>query len=509
MTVAVLTAVDHRHEADLVARLEGRREVDVVRRCADVAELLSVAATGRAEMALVSGGFLGVDREVIRALAGHGVGVVGVVASADEAGERALRQLGVRIVVSPEVGADELIQALGGEGASPWSGAAPWSGAGALGAEDGWSAGVLGSMTGGSGEARAGSDRSAEGPAGLGSPERVAGLSGHDAVGGVPDSGATGSGASRDATSSIPVRSLEPCGPGEGVPPREPQVPGLVIAVWGPIGSPGRTTVAVTLAAVLADRGVSTLLVDADTHGASIAQVLGLIDEAPGVAAAARLSDQGVLDVPALSRVSPEVSAGLRVLTGLPRADRWPELRPGAVADVLRVARLLTRVVVVDCGYSLEDDEELSYDTAAPRRNGATLTVLADCDLLVAVGSADPVGLQRLVRGVRDLDDRPGPSPLVAVNKVRASTAGPHPERDIADVLRRFSGLTDLYFLPWSPAECDAALWSGRSLVESAPQSPLTLAVAALADALVVPAVPGSRGATAKAPRRRLGARSR
>ena len=63
----------------------------------------------------------------------------------------------------------------------------------------------------------------------------------------------------------------------------------------------------------------------------------------------------------------------------------------------------LAELTVVDCGFCLEQDEELSFDTAAPRRNGATLTTIEQADLVVAVGSADPVGLQRLVRGLSDL----------------------------------------------------------------------------------------------------------
>ena len=206
---------------------------------------------------------------------------------------------------------------------------------------------------------------------------------------------------------------------------RPPPTP--VTTVWGPTGAPGRTTVAVTLAAQLAAAGVRTLLVDLDTWGASVAQVLGLVDEAPGVAAAARASEQGTLDVPGLARLAPEVVPGLRVLTGLPRADRWPELRAAAVEDVLRLARGVADHVVVDTGFAVEDDEELSYDTAAPRRNAATLTALEAADHLVVVGAADPVGLQRLVRAVQDVAVLPSPRPTIVVTKVRASVAGRRP----------------------------------------------------------------------------------
>ena len=287
----------------------------------------------------------------------------------------------------------------------------------------------------------------------------------------------------------------------------DPPVPTPVTTVWGPTGAPGRTTVAVTLAAQLAAAGVRTLLVDLDTWGASVAQVLGLVDEAPGVAAAARASEQGTLDVPGLARLAPEVVPGLRVLTGLPRADRWPELRTAAVEDVLRLARGVADHVVVDTGFAVEDDEELSYDTAAPRRNAATLTALEASDQLVVVGAADPVGLQRLVRAVQDVAVLPSPRPTIVVTKVRASVAGRHPERAIGDVLRRFAGMDAVRFLPWAPDECDEALLAGRSLVEVAPRADLTVAVAELAAALdprvAAPSAGGRRTAS------RVGRRAR
>ena len=169
----------------------------------------------------------------------------------------------------------------------------------------------------------------------------------------------------------------------------------------GTHGGPGRTTLAVNLAAEIASRSREVLLVDADTYGGSVAQVLGLLDEAPGIAAACRAADHGTLDLPALARLAPVVMPGLRVLTGLPKAERWPEPRAAALERVLELGRGLAQVIVVDCGFCIENDEELSYDTAAPRRNEATLTTLAEADTVLAVGSADPVGLQRFVRASR------------------------------------------------------------------------------------------------------------
>ena len=58
-----------------------------------------------------------------------------------------------------------------------------------------------------------------------------------------------------------------------------------VIAVWGPAGSPGRSTLAVELAVELARGGRHIGLIDGDSHAPSLALALGLADEAPGFAA--------------------------------------------------------------------------------------------------------------------------------------------------------------------------------------------------------------------------------
>jgi MinD-like ATPase involved in chromosome partitioning or flagellar assembly len=257
---------------------------------------------------------------------------------------------------------------------------------------------------------------------------------------------------------------------------------GRLVAVWGPTGAPGRTTLAVNLAAEAAAAGRTTLLVDADTYGGVVAQVLGLLDEAPGLAAATRSASTGRLDLTTLAGHARQVSPHLRVLTGVARADRWTELRVSALEVVLALCRSLAAVTVVDCGFCLEQDEELSFDTAAPRRNGATLAVLAAADTVVAVGAADPVGLQRLVRALPELRDAaPAAELCVVVNRVRASAAGPEPERQIRLALHRYAGVADLVVVPDDAAALDAALLQGRALVDAAPSSPARQALRHLA----------------------------
>jgi MinD-like ATPase involved in chromosome partitioning or flagellar assembly len=261
---------------------------------------------------------------------------------------------------------------------------------------------------------------------------------------------------------------------------------GRLVAVWGPTGAPGRTTVAVGVATELAAAGTPTLLADADVYGGVVAQVLGFLDEAPGLAAAARLANNGQLDVAALAGVAVVAAADLRVLTGISRADRWPELRPAALDQVWELARSLAAVTVVDVGFCLEQDEELSFDTAAPRRNGATISTLLAADVVLAVGSADPVGMQRLVRGITGLREAaPGVLPRVVVNRVRRSAVGADPEAQLAEALERYAGVRDVAFVPDDRDALDASLLQARALCEADPDSPARRALAGIAAGLV------------------------
>jgi MinD-like ATPase involved in chromosome partitioning or flagellar assembly len=298
-----------------------------------------------------------------------------------------------------------------------------------------------------------------------------------------------------DPGDAVPPARAEP-----GPPALEPdRPPGRIVAVWGPTGAPGRTTLAVTLALEFAVVGAEALVVDADTYGASVAQALGLLDESAGIAAAARAANQGGLEVERLAALAPVVARRVRALTGLPQPRRWSELRASALEVVWQRARELAEWTVVDCGFGLERDEEMSFDTAAPRRNAATLSALQAADVVLAVGAAEPVGLQRLVRGLQDVGEvvPPGTPIRVVVNRVRASAVGTGPESRIADALERFAGVRQPFLIPDDRAACDAAMLAGRNLTEHAPLSPARLAIGEIAMDLT-----GTPGKVRRPPRR-------
>ncbi|WP_255218714.1 P-loop NTPase, partial [Microbacterium paraoxydans] len=82
-----------------------------------------------------------------------------------------------------------------------------------------------------------------------------------------------------------------------------PRAASRLTAIRGSHGAPGRSTIAVQLAVELARRGRRTALIDADTVAPSLALLLGMDDDAPGLAAACRRAEAGALDPAELTRL--------------------------------------------------------------------------------------------------------------------------------------------------------------------------------------------------------------
>ena len=266
--------------------------------------------------------------------------------------------------------------------------------------------------------------------------------------------------------------------------------PPRLIAVWGPAGAPGRTTVAIELAVELARGGRHVGLVDADSHAPSIALALGLADEAPGFAAACRQSELGGLDARELTRISAPIGhSGVDVLTGLNRPSRWPELSESRVAAALGTCREWADHTVVDVAAPLERDEEIMSDLDGPRRNAATLSALRSADLVVAVAAADPLGISRFLRAYPDLRATIGSTPVAVVaNRLRPGALGIDARGQVRRTLDRFGGVHDVWFVPTDPRAADAAILAARPIADVAPRSSISQAVRRFVGEAVAPA---------------------
>ncbi|GAB3600922.1 AAA family ATPase [Microbacterium tumbae] len=275
-----------------------------------------------------------------------------------------------------------------------------------------------------------------------------------------------------------------------------------VIAVWGPHGAPGRTTVAVQLAAELARAGHRTALVDADTVAPAISLLLGLSDEAPGIAAACRRAELGGLDAAELSRIASTVETsggGIEVLGGVNRPTRWPELSAARLSAALHACREWADRVVVDVSAAFDADEEVTRDLEGPRRHAATTAALRSADEIIAVAAADPLGIARFLRDHAELRGIAAGSPVrIVVNKVRPGPLGIDARGQVRRTLERFAGITDVAFLPHDQRAADAALLHARPIADVTPRSPLAAGIrrlVAASDAGIVTAG-SSRGSS-------------
>lgn len=270
--------------------------------------------------------------------------------------------------------------------------------------------------------------------------------------------------------------------------PPQPRAPHRVVAVWGPHGAPGRSTFAIQLAVELSRTGRRTALLDADTVAPSLALLLGLGDDAPGVAAACRRAERGALDAAELTRLATTVATDggdIEVLPGINRPSRWPELSSTRLRATLGACREWIQETVVDVAGAFDADDEVTYDLAGPRRHAATSAALSEADLIIAIASADPLGISRFVRDHAELRRLTAPTPVtVVVNQVRPGPLGIDARGQVRRTLERFAGITEVAFLPFDQRSADAALLHARPMADVAPRSPYVAGVRRLADAL-------------------------
>lgn len=175
--------------------------------------------------------------------------------------------------------------------------------------------------------------------------------------------------------------------------------PGRIIAVWGPPGAPGRTTIALAAAWALASRGQRVVLIDGDTYAPALAPALGLTPSQPGVIAASRMARLDGCDATALMATTiPYTHDGVScaVMTGLRSPAQFADC-PGTVWP--RVLTTLTEagyLVVIDVAAPLE---HFPHEVVGgPVRNALTMATLESADVVLAVARATPLSILRLSR---------------------------------------------------------------------------------------------------------------
>lgn len=255
---------------------------------------------------------------------------------------------------------------------------------------------------------------------------------------------------------------------------------GGVIGVWGPKGAPGRTSIAIEIGVQLGlDQG-HALLVDADTYGGDILQLVGITEELPTIVWASRMAAKDELTAGTLFTHLRRVGErGPVVLPGLPRSELWPELSEYGWGQLLQVARALFKHTVVDVGFCLESNAT-PYPGPSEGRNRIGRITIREADHVVAVCRADPVGIKHFLWSFDDL------RALIDVDRVLivANRVAPHSEREVGDVLRRHLGKRPVAYVPNRPTEFGRSVFSGIPLGESGTSSDVSAAMRAVSAAL-------------------------
>ena len=255
---------------------------------------------------------------------------------------------------------------------------------------------------------------------------------------------------------------------------------GLTVAVWGPTGAPGRTTVATSLASLIAGRGLRVVVIDADTRSGAIAPALGLLDEVPGFIASCRLADREQLTPDDLRRLAHRYEQGgvaVDVLTGVTSGRHYPEVTPDNVEQVIAMAQTIWEVVVIDTG----SDISPAGRHPQPSEMVAT-TCLRLADEAIALCQATPVGVARFARVIEDATTlrggKPFPTVLNGVDPARRSLSD---EATLREALRRFAGVSTLQVIARDTAACRQAEMLGVSVVDCVPGSVMVSGLKALA----------------------------
>lgn len=254
---------------------------------------------------------------------------------------------------------------------------------------------------------------------------------------------------------------------------------GRVAAVWGPKGAPGRSSLAIEVAAELAAIEPATALVDADTYGGDLAQLLGVLEELPTIVWACQTAARG-------DHGHQRLMAGLRrtgqagpvLVPGITRSDLWRDVGEFAWRELLAALRDAFALTVVDTGFCLEDDSA-AYGVGEGR-NAIAREAVRSADSVVAVCRCDPVGLKAFLWAYPMLTDLVDEDVIFVV----ANRVLPGEEASVAELLRRHAGKRPVAYVPDDPAKFRAATARGVAVRELAPSSPVVRAVRDAAAAL-------------------------
>jgi pilus assembly protein CpaE len=192
-----------------------------------------------------------------------------------------------------------------------------------------------------------------------------------------------------------------------------------LVAVLGPKGGTGKTTIATNLAADLATRGRETLLVDLDLQFGDVGVVLGVEPEHTIYDLA---TAGGTMDAERLRGFTGRSRDGVNVLLAPVRPDQADAVTAEHITAILDLARTTYDVVIVD---------------TPPAFTSGVIAAVDQADLIVMLGSFDLPGLKNMKLGMETLQMMDVPSARILPVLNRANTKVGLLVADVTKVLGR------------------------------------------------------------------------
>lgn len=243
---------------------------------------------------------------------------------------------------------------------------------------------------------------------------------------------------------------------------------GVVAAVWGPPGSPGRTTAAALLAVGARRAGQRVIVVDADLATGTWSLLSVSPCSVSGLPVALRRATAGGT---AFADLLVQQADGIDLLPLIPDPQRWMESAPTGMPILLDVLSSCSDVVVIDVGADIRPahpayDIGWAHDSAALAR-----AALEAADTTLAVLSAEPLGVHRFASWWSVLSDQV-PDPVIVANRVGAPRTGRRPGEQLTAVLESVGAMSNRVDIPWDPKSAEGLVagdWTGARGWRGAP----------------------------------------
>ena len=191
--------------------------------------------------------------------------------------------------------------------------------------------------------------------------------------------------AASSASSAVAVR------PASATPEREDGEPGRVVAVFGPKGGVGRTTLAVNLAVAAAtELGQRTCLVDASFQFGDIGVLLNLNPKNKSIADIIPELEHG--DIDAIDTMVINHSAGIKVLLAPPSPEMAELITPAGAKRMVEALRASNDLVVIDCMASFNDTTLAILDLADTVLTMLSLEITSIKNIRLFLEVADQLG---------------------------------------------------------------------------------------------------------------------